>query len=132
MRGVNYLDKNFRRHLEEPRDAIFDNDVASAIALVRKQFKDSGTQKWHRATVEWLLVHLLTEIGTTPHGDRQGYTAPTLEGSYQAILQQFVSQALSVRFNARTTNFSDDSRDVGEMSTSTAIIATNPQNSSKT
>ncbi|KAL8755943.1 MAG: hypothetical protein Q9184_004655 [Pyrenodesmia sp. 2 TL-2023] len=89
MRGINYLDKNFKRHLEEPGDAIFDNDVASAIAFVRKQFEDSGTQKWHRATVEWLLVHLLTEIGITPHGDRQGYNAPTLEGSYQALLQQF-------------------------------------------
>ncbi|KAL8925523.1 MAG: hypothetical protein Q9208_003414 [Pyrenodesmia sp. 3 TL-2023] len=89
MRGVNYLDKNFKRHLEEPGDAIFDNDVASAIAFVRKQFEDTGTQKWHRATVEWLLVHLLTEIGITPHEDRQGYNAPTLEGSYQAILQQF-------------------------------------------
>lgn len=91
MRGVNFLDKNFKRHLEEPGDAIFDNDVASAIAFVRKQFEDSGTQKWHRANVEWLLIHLLTEIGMTPHGDRQGYNAPTLEGAYQAILQQFVS-----------------------------------------
>ncbi|KAL8827563.1 MAG: hypothetical protein Q9170_006968 [Blastenia crenularia] len=89
MRGVNYLDRNFKRHLEEPGNAIFDNDVASAIAFVRRQFEDTGTQKWHRATVEWLVVHLLTEIGTTPHIWRQGCNAPSLEGAYQAVLQQF-------------------------------------------
>ncbi|KAI4194910.1 MAG: hypothetical protein LQ348_002533 [Seirophora lacunosa] len=89
MRGVNYLDRHFERHLGEPRDAIFDNDVASAIAFVRQQFKDSGTQKWHRASAEWLLVHLMTEIGATPHVDRQGCNAPTLEGAYQEVIQQF-------------------------------------------
>lgn len=94
MRGVNYLDRHFKRHLGEPRDAIFDNDVASAIAFVRQQFKDSGTQKWHRASAEWLLVHLMTEIGATPHVDRQGCNAPTLEGAYQEVIQQFVSLGL--------------------------------------
>ena len=28
--------RNFKRHLEEPRDAIFENDVASAVAFVRR------------------------------------------------------------------------------------------------
>ncbi|KAL8727730.1 MAG: hypothetical protein Q9166_005843 [cf. Caloplaca sp. 2 TL-2023] len=87
MRGVNYLDRNFQRHLKEPGDAIFDNDIASGIAFVRQQF--SGTQNWHRPTVEWLLVHLMTEIGVTPHVDRQGCNAPTLEGAYQEVIQQF-------------------------------------------
>lgn len=91
MCGVNYLDRHFKRHLKEPRDAIFDNDVASAIALVREQFKTTGTQKWHRVSVEWLVVHLMTEIGVTPHVDRQGWNAPTLEGAYQELLQRFVS-----------------------------------------
>lgn len=90
MRGVNYLDRNFRRHMEEPRDAIFENDVASAIAFVRRQFRGSGTQKWHQVTVEWLLIHLMTEIGITPHADHQGYNAPTLEGAYEECIQQFV------------------------------------------
>ena len=94
MRGVNYIDRNLQRHLTEPRDAIFDNDVASAIAFVRQQFNDSGTQKWHRATVEWFLVHLITEIGVTPHVDRQGCNAPTLESAYQEVIQQFVSLTL--------------------------------------
>lgn len=30
MAGINYLDKNFHRHLSEPIDALFDNDDASA------------------------------------------------------------------------------------------------------
>ncbi|KAL9011602.1 MAG: hypothetical protein Q9173_003563 [Seirophora scorigena] len=104
MRGVNYLDCHFKRHLGEPRDAIFDNDVASAIAFVRQQFKDSGTQKWHRATAEWLLVHLMTEIGATPHVDRQGCNAPTLEGAYQEVIQQFV-QTTSIMSKNRERTF---------------------------
>ncbi|KAL8784323.1 MAG: hypothetical protein Q9213_004032 [Squamulea squamosa] len=89
MQGVNYLDRNFKRHLAEPRGAIFDNDVASAIAFVRQQFNETGTQTWHRPSVEWLLVHLMTEIGATPHIDRQGCNAPMLEGAYQEVIQQF-------------------------------------------
>lgn len=95
MRGVNYLDRHFKRHLAEPQDAIFDNDVASAISFVRQQFKNSGTQKWHRVSVEWLLVHIITEIGVTPHADRQGANAPTLEGAYEDLIQQFVSLQVS-------------------------------------
>ncbi|KAI4183082.1 MAG: hypothetical protein L6R41_005612 [Letrouitia leprolyta] len=89
MRWVNYLDKNFQRHLNEPGNAIFENDVASVVAFVRQQFQDTGTQKWHRASVEWLLVHLITELGVTPHADRQGQNAPTLDRAYKSILQQF-------------------------------------------
>ena len=96
MRGVNYIDRNLQRHLDEPRDAIFDNDVASAIAFVRQHFQDSGTQDWHRVTVEWLVIHLMTEIGITPHVDRQGCNAPSLEKAYQEVLQQFVSNAYSL------------------------------------
>ena len=90
MRGVNYIDRNLKRHLEEPHDAILDNDVASAIAFVRQEFLDSGTQDWHQVTVEWLIVHLMTEIGITPHVYRQGCNAPDLEAAYQEAIQQFV------------------------------------------
>lgn len=91
MRGINYIDKDFKTYLKEPGDAIFENDVASAIAFVRRQFQHSGTQNWHRASVEWLIVHLVTEIGISPHAVRQGFNAPRLEGAYQEVLQQFVS-----------------------------------------
>ena len=98
MRGVNYLDRNFQRHLKEPRDAIFDNDVASVVAFVRQQFEHSGTQDWHRVTVEWLVVHLMTEVGVTPHADRQGCNAPTLQIAYQEVIQQFVSGNLYFQY----------------------------------
>ena len=90
MRGVNYIDRNLQRHLQEPRDAIFDNDVASAIAFVRQEFAHTGTQNWHRVTVEWLVVHLMTEIGATPLIDRQGCNAPYLIGAYQELIQEYV------------------------------------------
>lgn len=103
MRGVNYLDRHFKRHLSESGDAIFDNDVASAIAFVRRQFTESGTQTWHRPSVEWLLVHLITEIGATPHIDRQGCNAPTIEGAYQEVIQQFVSLTSVICFSSGAT-----------------------------
>ena len=96
MRGVNYLDRNFTRHLKEPRDAIFENDVASAIAFIRQEFKTTGTKTWHTSRVDWLLVHILTEVGVTPHVDRQGFNAPTIEAAYEEVIQQFVRAPISV------------------------------------
>lgn len=96
MRGVNYLDRHFERHLTEPPNANFDNDVASAIAFVRRKYKDSGTQMWHQPTVEWLTVYLLTELAVTPHVWRQGANALDLESAYEELLQQFVSSTCFV------------------------------------
>ena len=93
MRGVNYLDRHLQRHMDEPPGAIFKNDVASAVAFVRREFEDKGTLDWQKPTVEWLTVHLITELGITPHVDRQGMNAPTLEGAYQRIIQTLVSQS---------------------------------------
>lgn len=90
MNGVNYIDRHLRRHLEEPPGAIFENDVASAIAFVRHEFDKNGTSAWHHPTVEWLVVHLLTEIGMTPHCERQGYNAPTLEVAYEKAVERLV------------------------------------------
>ena len=87
MNGVNYLDKNFRRHLSEPLDALFDNDDASAIGQAFQAFASNGTSTWHRRTVEWFLVYLLTEVGATPHNIRQGCNAPSFESAYSAVIQ---------------------------------------------
>ena len=91
MRGVNYLDRHLQRHMDEPPGAIFENDVASAVAFVRREFEGKGTLAWQKPTVEWLTVHLITELGVTPHVDRQGMNAPTLEGAYQRVIQTLVS-----------------------------------------
>ena len=87
MVGVNYLDKNFSRHLSDPLDAMFDNDDASAIGHAFQAFAENGTNSWHRKTVEWFLVYLLTEIGTTPHNFRQGCNCPSFESAYSSVIQ---------------------------------------------
>lgn len=87
MAGVNYLDKNFSRHLSEPIDAMFDNDDASAVGHAFQAFADQGTTTWHRKTVEWFLVYLLTEVGVTPHPVRQGFNAPSFECAYSTVIQ---------------------------------------------
>ena len=87
MAGVNYLDKNFSRHLSEPIDAVFGNDDASAVGHVWQAFSQNGTGSWHRRTVEWFLVYLLTEIGTTPHNFRQGCNFASFESAYSSVIQ---------------------------------------------
>ena len=91
MRGVNYLDRHLQRHVDEPPGAVFENNVASAVAFVRRNFEDRGTLDWQKTTVEWLIVHLITVLGVTPNADRQGMSAPTLEGAYQRIVLMLVS-----------------------------------------
>lgn len=56
--GVNYLNKNMNKHLEEPLDAMFDNDDASALGHVFQAFAQQGTSTWHRRTTEWFLVRM--------------------------------------------------------------------------
>ena len=87
MAGINYLDKNFNKHLSEPIDALFDNDDASAVGHVFQAFADQGTNTWHRKTVEWFLVYLITEVGVTPHNFRQGCNAPAFESAYSSVIQ---------------------------------------------
>ena len=98
MAGVNYIDKNLKRHIEDPISAILENDDASAIAFTLDEFKGQGTSNWHRRSVEWLIVHLLTEIGVTPHVDRQGFNAPSLDIAYQEVIQNLVRTWMSLCF----------------------------------
>ena len=92
MAGINYLDKNFNKHLLEPIDAIFDNDDASAVGHVCQAFAEQGTSTWHRRTVEWFMVYLLTEVGVTPHTMRQGHNAPAMETAYSSVIQDLKRQ----------------------------------------
>ena len=92
MAGINYLDKNFKKHLVEPIDAIFDNDDASAVGHVYQAFAEQGTSTWHRRTVEWFLVYLLSEVGVTPHTMRQGHNAPAMETAYSSVIQDLKRQ----------------------------------------
>ena len=87
MAGVNYLDKNFSRHIAEPIDAMWDNDYASAVGHVFRAFADQGTSSWHRRTIEWFLIYLMTEVGITPHNLRAGCSAPSIEDAYSSVIQ---------------------------------------------
>ena len=87
MAGINYLDKHFNKYLTEPTDAIFENDDASAVGHIYQAFAEQGTSTWHRKTVEWFLVYLLSEIAVTPHTMRQGHNAPAMETAYSSVIQ---------------------------------------------
>ena len=87
MAGVNYLDKNFSRHLTEPIDAMWDNEYASAVGHVFRAFADAGSSTWHRRTIEWFLTYLVTEVSVTPHNLRAGCSAPSIEEAYSFVIQ---------------------------------------------
>jgi hypothetical protein len=58
-----------------------------------KHFESKGTStpgQWHMATVEWLLVHIITEVGVTPHNFRAGRNMGGIMEAYQEILRELV------------------------------------------
>jgi hypothetical protein len=88
--GINYLDKNFRKYLEEPVEHILDNDDSSALSHMFQVFSETGTSTWHKKTVEWFLVYLITEIGATPHAVRKAHSAVTMVAAYRNIVDDLV------------------------------------------
>ncbi|KAK2734655.1 hypothetical protein FQN57_001600 [Myotisia sp. PD_48] len=94
-KGVNYLDSRLGEYICNPPDSILTDSNASAIGYVMKEFESSGTSahgQWHRATTEWFLVHLITEIGVTPHNHRNGHNMLSLADIYEDILLDFKLQ----------------------------------------
>ena len=88
--GVDYLGKPFREWLDLP-DACMENPDTSCLAHVAECFLDSGVSRWHRKTVEWLIVYILTEAAVTPHNIRQGRNSISLLTAYQDLAKQLVS-----------------------------------------
>ncbi|KXT17013.1 hypothetical protein AC579_7416 [Pseudocercospora musae] len=86
--GVDYLNANLPHYLEKSREDLLHDNFAKAIAEIYMEFSESGTNTWYRETVEWFLVYLITEIGTTPHNIRQGYSVPSLMDGYDAIVHE--------------------------------------------
>jgi len=93
--GVNFLDKNFSKYIEDPADCIFDNSDASAIGLIFELFANTGMSTWYRKNIYWFLVYLVTEIGATPHNIRQGYNAPSVMNAYRTIVHDLVCRKSS-------------------------------------
>ncbi|KAI9771406.1 MAG: hypothetical protein M1839_002796 [Geoglossum umbratile] len=85
--GIDYLDKDFPEYLEDPIQCILENDDASAIGRAFQAFAETGTSTWHRKTVDWFLVYLITEVGVTPHTYRQGHNAVSVVTAYQHVVQ---------------------------------------------
>ncbi|KAG6359164.1 hypothetical protein INS49_012684 [Diaporthe citri] len=86
--GVNYLNTNLPYYLNMSREELAESNFASVFAQVFKEFSETGTETWYRKDVEWFLVYLITEIGTTPHNIRQGYSVPSLMDAYDAIVHE--------------------------------------------
>ncbi|KAN0076587.1 hypothetical protein V8E54_006729 [Elaphomyces granulatus] len=90
-KGVDYLDSRLEEYLCKPLDWITDKHHASAIDHVMKHFESKGTStrgQWHMATVEWLLVHIITEVGVTPHNFREGRNIGGIMEAYEDILRE--------------------------------------------
>lgn len=88
--GVNYLNTNLPYYLNMSREQLAETNFASVVAQVFKEFSETGTDSWYRNDVEWFMVYLITEIGTTPHNIRQGYSVPSLMDAYDAIVHELV------------------------------------------
>ena len=86
------------RHLHNSPKCLYDNEQASAIARIYEDFKGTGTGTWHRKTVEWLLIYIMTEIGATPHNIREGYNCPSIMDAYDAIVHELVKSSALRRF----------------------------------
>jgi hypothetical protein len=90
--GVDYLDKDMGEYLEYPRDRRLESEEASVLGFMWKRFRKSGTHTWHKPTLEWFLVYLLTELAAAPHTIRQGRNTLSLISAYQQVVQDLVSR----------------------------------------
>jgi len=96
MPGVDYLGQSFQDWIDPSNDVLGDPD-ASAIAHTAHTFLKGGTQHWHRKTVEWLMVYLITEIVSSPNNHRQGNSAPSLTNGYHSVAVDLVRCAPMIR-----------------------------------
>ncbi|ORY58220.1 uncharacterized protein BCR38DRAFT_353305 [Pseudomassariella vexata] len=83
--GVDYLSRDFESCLKLPNDVILQQPEFSVIAHVMTAFENSGTSRWHRRTVEWLVVYLFTESAVTPHSMRGGMNAISPLNAYKEL-----------------------------------------------
>ena len=92
--GVDYLNRDLQAYLEESRDSLFQEEEATVVAHTLTAFEKTGTKTWSKATVEWFLVYLVTELGGTPHNLRQGRNLVAIMSAFQYVVQGLVSLLL--------------------------------------
>ena len=98
--GVDYLNRDLQTYLEESRDSLFQEEEATVVAHALAAFEKTGTKNWSKATVEWFLVYLATELGATPHNLRQGHNAVAILNAFQYVVQGLVSLLPRTRFES--------------------------------
>ena len=94
--GVDYLNTNTQHYLQMPTALLQHDNFASAAAQIYREFSEWGTDTWFRKDTEWFLVYLITELGSTPHNIRQGYSVPSLMDAYDAIVHELVPFCLKL------------------------------------
>ena len=89
--GVNLLHRDFKLHLEQTLLDRLQNPDASVVGSQMRALKKHGAKYWYQLTVEYFLVHLITEIGITPHNFYSGHSAPSLLSAMQISIKDLVS-----------------------------------------
>jgi integrase len=95
-KGINYLNSKFHQYLYKPPEEVLKDPEVSGIAHVLNQLMVKGLDTpgyFNRATVEWLLVHIVTELGVTPHTLRHGHNTLGMMPAYQDIFYDLVGDA---------------------------------------
>ena len=90
-KGIDYVTRDLPIYLDDSPETTCNNPSASALAHLRTHFETTGTQMWHKSTVEYFLVFLLTELAVTPHNGREGYNAISVLDGFQAVVRNLVS-----------------------------------------
>jgi hypothetical protein len=91
--GVGYINRNFSQYLNLPGTELNCTGHASPIAQIFEEFAQTGTNTWYRATVEWFLVYLITEMGALPHNIRHGYNVVSIMDAYENLVHDIVSSS---------------------------------------
>ena len=89
--GVNLLHRDFKLHLEQTLLDRLQNPDASVVGSQMRALKVHGAKDWYQLTVEYFLVHLITEIAITPHNMYSGHSAPSLLSALQSRIKDLVS-----------------------------------------
>ena len=93
MTGISYLDKNFAQALAHPpqwRSYDDDHYVLDRI-LQSLEYQPVNFREETRISVEQLLLHIFTEMQSTPSNSSQGGYMSSIQSAYIPIVRALVS-----------------------------------------
>lgn len=88
--GIDLLHRDFRRHISQPMSFRMKDPDGTVIGSQMKALETRGVEGWYQLTVEYFLVHLVTEIGVTPHNHLSGHSASSLISALKGINRDLV------------------------------------------